>query len=353
MTTIPERLLFQLAHVELINPDPEGSARFFHDVLGLEESGRDGRSIYFRGWGERFHHSLIVTEGPEALGQICWRAAGPKALMHPAQRLEASRHGGLGRPGHGSRVTGHGPAYRFRGPGGHVEEVFWEVERFRATGELAPVFPRRPQRYRPRGVAVRQIDHVTIPTSDIFADAEFRRDVLGFRFIGWTGRAIRIGSSSPSARRTSRRTISAWCSSCPSTGVVSTTWRSGWTSGRTCCAALTYCSTTTCRWSTGRGRHGMGEIEFIYFREPGGARVELNSGGYRNDESDPETVRWTPQGGPTTGIGRRCSRTRWANASRIRSSMRHVWRRSSPSTTTDRPAGSGSEITVCLQSRAS
>ena len=46
MTTIPERLLFQLAHVELINPDPEGSARFFHDVLGLEESGRDGRSIY-------------------------------------------------------------------------------------------------------------------------------------------------------------------------------------------------------------------------------------------------------------------------------------------------------------------
>jgi catechol 2,3-dioxygenase len=47
----------------------------------------------------------------------------------------------------------------------------------------------------------------------------------------------------------------------------------------------------------GPGRHGMGEISYIYFREPAGARVELNSGGYRNYEPDLETVHWIPAQG--------------------------------------------------------
>lgn len=294
MPTIPKRLLSQLAHVELINPDPERSARFFHDVLGLEESGRDGRSIYFRGWGERFHHSLIVTEGPDALGHIGWRAASPEALEEAAQRLEAAGCG----EGWVDGVPGHGPAYRFRGPGGHVEEVFWEVERFRASGELAPVFPHRPQRYRPRGVAVRQIDHVTIPTPDIFADAEFRRDVLGFRFTGWTG-----------LPHDPDRVIFAQCTTNEQAHdlglVLELSEHRGrinhvafWVDQREDVlrgadvlldydVALEY----------GPGRHGMGEIEFLYFREPGGTRIELNSGGYRNYEPDLETVQWTPQAG--------------------------------------------------------
>jgi catechol 2,3-dioxygenase len=115
VTKVPKRLLSQLAHVELVNPDPERSAWFFHDVLGLEETTREGDSIYFRGWGENLHHSLVLTEGPEALGHIAWRAAGPEELEDAAARLEASGHG----EGWVDPVTGHGRAYRFRGPGGH------------------------------------------------------------------------------------------------------------------------------------------------------------------------------------------------------------------------------------------
>jgi catechol 2,3-dioxygenase len=47
----------------------------------------------------------------------------------------------------------------------------------------------------------------------------------------------------------------------------------------------------------GPGQHGMGEIAFLYFREPGGLRIELNSGGYRNYETDLETVKWLPAQG--------------------------------------------------------
>jgi len=54
-----ERLIAQLAHVEIITPTPERSAAFFRNILGLEESGRAGQSVYFRGWGEFFHHSYV------------------------------------------------------------------------------------------------------------------------------------------------------------------------------------------------------------------------------------------------------------------------------------------------------
>jgi catechol 2,3-dioxygenase len=50
----------------------------------------------------------------------------------------------------------------------------------------------------------------------------------------------------------------------------------------------------------GPGRHGMGEQEYMYFREPGGVRVEINTGGYRNYVPDWETRRWVPSQGSNT-----------------------------------------------------
>jgi catechol 2,3-dioxygenase len=76
-----ERLIAQLAHVEVITRKPEQSTGFFKNVLGLEESGRAGQSIYFRGWGEFFHHSLQLTEGrAPAIAHTGWRTEGPRGL---------------------------------------------------------------------------------------------------------------------------------------------------------------------------------------------------------------------------------------------------------------------------------
>ena len=47
----------------------------------------------------------------------------------------------------------------------------------------------------------------------------------------------------------------------------------------------------------GPGRHGMGFQTYLYFREPGGMRIELNSGGWRNYQPDWQPVRWTPAQG--------------------------------------------------------
>jgi catechol 2,3-dioxygenase len=50
----------------------------------------------------------------------------------------------------------------------------------------------------------------------------------------------------------------------------------------------------------GPGRHGMGEQDYLYVREPGGSRIEINTGGYRLYQPDWETRKWTPAQGSNT-----------------------------------------------------
>ena len=58
-------LLSHLAHVEFMTPKLEESTTFFKELLGMEESAREGNSVYLRGWGEYYHHSLILTDGSQ------------------------------------------------------------------------------------------------------------------------------------------------------------------------------------------------------------------------------------------------------------------------------------------------
>lgn len=50
----------------------------------------------------------------------------------------------------------------------------------------------------------------------------------------------------------------------------------------------------------GPGQHGMGEQHYLYFREPGGMRIELNSDGSRSYVPDCEPVKWLPSQGSNT-----------------------------------------------------
>jgi catechol 2,3-dioxygenase len=50
----------------------------------------------------------------------------------------------------------------------------------------------------------------------------------------------------------------------------------------------------------GPGIHGFDEITYLYGREPGGFRIEINSGGWVNTIPDWQTTDWTPAQGGTT-----------------------------------------------------
>jgi catechol 2,3-dioxygenase len=91
---VAQRLLSQLAHVELLTPRPQESLDFFTGTIGLHESARAGQSVYLRGWGDYFHHSVVLTEAPDTgVGHIGWRTESPEALEAAVARIEAS---GLG-----------------------------------------------------------------------------------------------------------------------------------------------------------------------------------------------------------------------------------------------------------------
>ena len=106
--------LAHLAHVELLTPKPEESLRFFIDVFGLTESGRQGQSVYLRGWDDYEHHTLKLTE---AQG----RRHGPLRLPRHQPRGAASTASRvIEKAGYGKGWTkgdlGHGPAYAFVTP---------------------------------------------------------------------------------------------------------------------------------------------------------------------------------------------------------------------------------------------
>jgi catechol 2,3-dioxygenase len=295
---VTSRLLSQLAHVELLTPRPQESLDFFTDTIGLYESARAGQSVYLRGWGDYFHHSVVLTEAPDTrLGHIGWRSEGPEALETAVSRIEAS---GLGE-GWVEDNLGHGPAYRYRGPGGHVQEVLWEVERYKAPPELASPFPNRPQRFVPRGIAARHLDHVTVHTRDVMGDVAWYQANLGLRFMEWTT----LGDEADTV-------VFAMLTNNEKSHELGLLFDMTEVPGRLNHLSFWLDSSAELHRAAdillnagvelefGPGRHGMGEQEYLYFREPSGIRVELNSGGYRIYQPDWEPVKWVPWQGSNT-----------------------------------------------------
>ncbi|MEN3279038.1 MAG: catechol 2,3-dioxygenase [Solirubrobacteraceae bacterium] len=292
---MPERLLSQLAHVEIVTPTLEDSLRFYSDTLGLEVTERRDDSVYLRGWGDFSHHTLQLTAGDRpGLGHISWRADGPEQLAEAVARIEAT---GLGE-GWDEDGVGHGAAFRFRSPGGHLHEVFWERERYSPPRGMESPFPNRPQRYVPRGAAVRGIDHVTIAAADPEGDAKWYRDTLGHRFMEYT-----VPPDRPDF------VVFAMLTTCERAHDLGVVWDATPIMGRINHLAFFVDSREELLRAAdvflnadvaiefGPGKHGMGEQDYLYVREPGGMRVELNAGGYRNYDPDWEPVRYEPQQG--------------------------------------------------------
>jgi len=72
-----------LAHVELLTPKLDESARFFVEVMGMTQSDRQNNSVYLRGWDDYEHHTLKLTASEKpGLGHYAWRAS----FFIPARR---------------------------------------------------------------------------------------------------------------------------------------------------------------------------------------------------------------------------------------------------------------------------
>jgi catechol 2,3-dioxygenase len=291
---MPERLLSSIAHVELLTPDLEASVDYARDILGLDVVDRIGDSAYLRCWGDYYLYSLVLTAAATpGLGHASWRAEGPEQMAEAIRRIEAS-----GTQGSWLEDSfGHGRAYRFTGPGGHAQEIFWEVERAIAPAGEESTYPERPQRAQSRGLGVRILDHVTVTSPDVRAFANWTAETLGSRVMA----AVEPAPGAPwvFCVTTNNEKAHDW-------GVIQDfEGQTGRMHHVAFWVETNHDLTQGAKFivehgheiDQGPGQHGIGEQNYLYFRDPVGLRYELNSGGYRNYVPDWEPVIWRPEQG--------------------------------------------------------
>jgi catechol 2,3-dioxygenase len=108
---------------------------------------------------------------------VAFRARSPQALQRRVEALQGSGHG----LGWHEGELGHGPAYQFRDPDGHLLELYYETEWYQAPPALQPALKNQAQRFPARGVNVRRLDHFNCLAVDVEANRKFFERYLGFR----------------------------------------------------------------------------------------------------------------------------------------------------------------------------
>jgi catechol 2,3-dioxygenase len=278
-----------LGHVELFTPRIDESLRFFTTVLGMAETDRSSDSIYLRGFGDFERTTLKLTARDTAgIGHVAWRADSPQALDRRARVLESC---GAGR-GWIDGDVGHGPAYRFADPDGHLMELYYEAEHYRPTSTDRSRLKNQPQRYPGRGVGVRRLDHVNLLCEEVTPNREFMVERLGFRL-----REHVILDDGTEA--------SAWISVTPLVHdvayVLDATRARGrlhhvafWVDNREdVLRAADLFLENDVAIESGPSKHAITQAFFLYAFEPGGNRIEIFSSGYLIFAPDWEPIVWT------------------------------------------------------------
>jgi catechol 2,3-dioxygenase len=281
--------LAHIHHVELLTPEPDASLRFFVDLLGMEEEHRDGQSVYLRGWGDYQPYSLKLTEAATSgIHHMALRAWSPEALAHRVAAIEATGRGAGWHDGD----HGHGPAYRFTDPDGHLMEVLYESDRYEPPAHLQPSWRNQPQRYTGRGAAVKRLDHVNFLAADVAAARRFATDVLGYRH--YEGVVLDDG-----------RETGAWLSLTIAAHelIYVHDARGGrgrlhhlafWVDTREeCLRAADIFVDAGVHIEAAPSKHAIAAGFFVYVFEPGGNRIEVTTGGYFVYDPDREPMIWS------------------------------------------------------------
>jgi catechol 2,3-dioxygenase len=168
-----------LGHVEMYTDRYDESLDFFTRVYGLTVTEEDETSAYLRAWDDYEFHTLKLTRHhTTGVGHIAYRASSEAALMRRVKAIEDSRFKVIGWV---KGDPGHGRAFRFEDPFGHVFEIYWDTHRYQPPDEEKSKLKNMAQRYHGRGAHPRRIDHLNLLSSDVTVFREFMQTCLGSR----------------------------------------------------------------------------------------------------------------------------------------------------------------------------
>jgi len=279
-----------LGHVELLTDKPQESLDFFVNVYGLTESGREGPSVYLRAFDDYEFHTLKLTaSGTTGVGHIGYRCASPQALERRVAAIEAMGCG----LGWDNGDLGHGRAYRFEDPDGHLFEVYYDTNRYVAPEAERPALRNIAQRYHGRGICVRRLDHLNLLAQDVAAIRDWLPKALGSRIT----EEIRLDNGTYGG---------CWFTVNNKSYDIAYTTDNTTSRGRfhhvtyavdqreDVLRAADICLENGVHIETGPHKHAIQGTFFLYVYEPAGNRVEIANAGARLIlQPDWETVTWT------------------------------------------------------------
>ena len=285
------RDIAHLGHTELLTPKPEESLLFFKDVLGMQEIARKGNSVYLRCWGDYEQYSLILTESPQpGVGHTAFRTMSSQALESRVNEIEAA---GLG-IGWIDGDIGHGKAYQYQGPDGHLMELYYDSFEYQPPEHLKPALKNQPQRFTGNGVAVKHLDHINFLSSVPEADGDFAESVLGMRLT----EQIQLNNG---------RRPGVWYSPNNKSYELVYTLDDTGTRGRFHHIAFSVESNEGI-WRAADlfvehgvfiefapSKHAINQTYFVYVYEPGGNRIEICTGGYLVLRPDWKPITWSEE----------------------------------------------------------
>jgi catechol 2,3-dioxygenase len=287
MATPPD--LAHIHHAELLTTRPDESLHFFVDVLGMEIELQEAGSVYLRGWGDYGRYSLKLSEAASTgIAHLAIRAWSQEALDRVVRAIEATGRG----LGWIDGDHGHGPAYRFTDPDGHVFELLYEAHRYEPPPGLAPSLKNQPQRYVGRGAAVKRLDHVNLLAADVRAAREFAVDVLGYRLY----ERVELDDGTETG---------AWMSLSVMAHELIYTQDHHHANGRLhhlafwvdtreeCLRAADIFLEEGVTIEAAPSKHAIAQGFFLYAYEPAGNRIEVTTGGRLVYDPDEPTVVWT------------------------------------------------------------
>jgi catechol 2,3-dioxygenase len=290
MTAEPVFDLAHLGHVEIYTNKFEESLDFFTRIYGLTESGRDAGSVYLRAFDDYEFHTLKLTRSETTgVGHIGYRVSSTQALERRVAVIEAAGYG----IGWVEGDMGHGRAYRFADPFGHVFELYWDTVKYRAPDAEKPALKNIAQHYHGRGCCPRRLDHVNLLAGDVSAFRDFMVTCLASRVT----EMIQLDNG---------RIGGCWFTVNNKTYDLACTEEHGKGLGRL--HHVTYATDQRedilraadiflengVHIETGPHKHAIQGTFFLYVWEPAGNRIELANAGARLIlQPDWETIVWT------------------------------------------------------------
>jgi catechol 2,3-dioxygenase len=280
-----------LAHVEIYTDKFEESLDFFVRVLGLTLTSGDGKSAYLRAWDDYEFHTLKLTRHhTTGVGHIAYRASSEAALTRRVEAIQASKYKVIGWV---EGDLGHGRAFRFEDPFGHVFEIYWDTVRYDPPEGERPALKNVAQRYHGRGCHPRRLDHLNLLAADVSEFRAFMQTCLGSRVT----EMIQLDNG---------RLGGCWFTINNKTYDLACTEEHGGGNGRL--HHLTYATDSRedilraadiflesgVHIETGPHKHAVQGTFFLYVWEPAGNRVELANAGARLILApDWEPIVWT------------------------------------------------------------